>query len=82
MARLVVLVTSSTLVPQILEHLAKHGGEWKGIAALARELGANYPWTWQVLVQMERAGVIRIDRSRRPYVLRLSMEMDDEENHT
>lgn len=72
--KVVVLVTSSSVARQVLDFLARHGPYEGGIAGLARELGASYAWLHRVLMEMERNGVVFIDRGKRPYHIRLRLE--------
>ncbi len=71
--KVVVLVTSSTVAQQVLHFLAQNGVYQGGIAGLARELRVSYPWLHRILSEMERHGVVAIDRSRRPYHIRLCL---------
>ena len=68
----IVVVTSSTVVKQVLRFLQRHPrGYDRGIAGMARELQVSYPWLHRILNEMERQGVVEIDRSRKPYRIRL-----------
>ncbi len=73
--KVIVVVTSSSVARQLLELLKKYpqGYPW-GIAGLAREMQVSYPWLHQVLKALEYQGVVEIDRSRRPYRIRLRAE--------
>ena len=68
---LVIIVTSSSLTKQVLEYLLTHGTYPGGVSGLARELGTPYAWTWRAVRTLEQAGVVQVDRSRRPHTLRV-----------
>ncbi len=72
----IVVLTSSVVAKQLLQFLREHPEYDRGIAGLARELGVSYPWLHRVLRSMEMQGVVEIDRSRRPYRIRLRLERD------
>ncbi len=69
-----VVVTSSVGV-QIIEYLRRKG-EHRGVFSLAQTLQISYPWAWKVLRNLERQGVVAIDRSTKPYIIRLSEETE------
>jgi len=69
----VVVVTSSSVAQQVLRLLARNGVYRRGISGLARELGVSYSWLHTILTELERQGVVAIDRGRRPYHIRLCL---------
>lgn len=73
---IVVVLTSSAVARQLLQFLREHPEYDRGIAGPARDLDVSYPWLHRVLRSMELQGVVEIDRSRRPYRIRLRLERD------
>lgn len=67
------VVVTSSVGAQIIEYL-RNKGEHRGVFSLAQTLRISYSWAWHVLRRLEKQGVVSIDRSTRPYIIRLEEE--------
>lgn len=64
------IVFTSPLGRQVIDHLRRNG-EAESIFHLSVELRTSYWWLREVLCDLERQGVVEIDRSGRAHRVRL-----------
>ncbi len=67
------IVVTTPLGARVVQFLRVHGPQ-KGVFNLALRLNTSYSWLRSVLLDLERQGAIRIDRSTRPHTITLLEE--------
>jgi len=70
------IVVTTPLGARVVQFLREHGPQ-EGVFNLALRLNTSYSWLRSVLLDLERQGAIRIDRSTRPHTIILLEDLHE-----